>query len=220
MANLLVDAFTRADSAVSPGSPTTGGPYTAAVATWGISSNALYTATSTAASALTFPAAIDVDFQAVITVGSFTPNPSIMIRRIDANNFWWLAWATATQVGLYRVVGGTAGLRAPFFTFSGTAPLTLRLVGFGRTIDAYANGTRFASVEDEALVSATTTCGFRHNSSTAVRYDDALAVDSAAYAGATTVLSSDSLFSGTRVDRTSQLWKGRDRASLDDAAAA
>lgn len=218
----LTDTFTRADSAVSPGSPTTGGPYTAALGTWGISSNQLYCATSTSNGQITWPAAIDTD--ATVTINATGANGTgLIVRRIDASNYWFFGTGTNGQLSVIRVVA--AGFAAAIRWSLGAAPtlpVTIRLRCIGSVIHAYVNGVLVYSGEDDAFASATATSGLRASSTVAARFDNLTVADSSAIGslGAGSVLNLSTLASGVPQSFSGHVYKGRDRKTDDTAAAA
>lgn len=215
MATLYADSFTRANDVTNVGSPTTGGPYTERVGTtWGINANQLYTSTSVTDGLITFPAAIDVDFQAVLNVDA---DSGLVFRYVDTSNFWLLSNSTGL-VRLYKKSGGTYYIRANFN--APTFPLTLRVVTKGIRIECYSAGVHRGVFEDDAYAAATATCGFRMNSSTAGRFDDAIAIDSAAGPSAAIVTTTFDTNYGAVGVGAAHVYKGRDRKTDDTSIAA
>lgn len=218
MATLITDAFTRADSATVPGSPSAGGPYTVRLGTWGISSNQLYPVTSTANAHLTFPAAIDFDISVTMNVVGATCG--IIGRWIDASNYWLLAVSTTPLLSIQRSVAGTFQIESGIYTLP-TPPYTIRFVGRGRYLYGYVGSVLVAITEDFAYPSATTTCGLRCTANTTSRFDDLSGVDSSALSSGTfkevTPLNLPSTVPQTR---GAHILKGRDRKSLDTTSAA
>lgn len=211
MAILLTDDFNRANSTTAPGTPTAGGPYTVRAGTWGINANQLYTSASTAASLLTFPAAVNVDFSAKLaTLGG---TPGLMVRYVDAANYW-LASVFGGAWLLQRRIAGTN-------TTIATGPVAAagdvaRVVAFGGEIYLIINGKLVTQADDPWQAAATAVAGFYINSSTAARFDDASAVDATAVPGN---LSAANLLTDQRIPTAREtgayIYKGRDTAILD-----
>lgn len=210
---LYQDTFNRANSTNVPGTPAVGGPYTVRTGTWGISNNQLYNSVSTAESQMTFPGVIDPDFQVKIrTLGN---HPGLMWRWVDANNFWLLTMGSAPN--LWRRVGGT------YVQFTSGLPAsiagdTYRVVAQGKYIKVLRNGKTIASVEDPWFSSATATMGYRFNSDTTARLDDAFlgpAPTESLSADVPTIDTPD----GAQ-DPGAFLYKGRDTKLADEGAVA
>ena len=174
MTTYLQDAVTRANSTTVPGPPDVGGPYTAAIGTWGVSTNRIYTSASTANSLLTFPAAINVDFQAFVTYGTAN-STGIAVRVIDSLNYWTLGRSAAGVIGLMRVVAGTATGFSDSIAFTTSA--TVRLVTHDRKIYPYVNGVLIGEIDDQWYSAATSTAALRCPSATNNFFDDLIAVD-------------------------------------------
>lgn len=210
---LLQDNFDRANSTNVPGAPQIGGPYTARVGTWGINTNGLYTSVSTAKSTLTFPASVDVDFQAKATLVTGA-RVGLVVRWVDNNNFWMAskdnnAWQLAHYSGgVYsNVAAGPTWVTGDL----------VRIVAVGRMLYLYVNGKLAAQVEDSFYASATAICGFHMDAASAsYRWDDALAVDSALPApdGSVATLRDPAML-GSALQTSSFLYRGRDSKSLD-----
>lgn len=167
MAILLQDSLTRANSTTSPGSPDgSGGPYTAAVGTWGINSNGLYTPTSTANAILTYPAAFNVDIQAVLGVNA---SGMLLARYADANNWIGFGWVSASRIGFLISAGGATFNPAVLVTSA--VPYSLRLVTFGQYLYAWVNGVMFQYMDPNYRSTDRTTAGFRISSSTTTRFN-------------------------------------------------
>lgn len=201
MTNWLTDDFNRANSTTVVGSPSVGGPYTQQVGTWGISGNTLYTSASTANSQLTFPAAINLDLSAtfVVSGGSTVSASQLMFRWVDVSNFWMFGRVGTGLVAFTHVAAGVSTQVTASIAF--TDGQALRVVAFGKYLYGFIAGVLVATVEDQYYASAGTPAGFRSNSNTSTRIDDASAVD------ATTVPSGW----GSAL----ALYKGRDTTALD-----
>lgn len=207
------DDFTRANSTSTPGTPNVGGPYTLRNGTsWGINSNQLYTAVSTAEAQITVPGEIDLDFQ--VKIKAVGTSPGLMFRWIDTSNFWLITFGTTTP-GLYR---RTAGAYTQFATFKTAAVNDVyRVVCRGRYITVLRNGRSIATQEDLWASQATATVGFRLNSDITSRLDDAILLPALE-----DPLTSDApvLTTNTARDLDSFLYKGRDTKIADQGAVA
>lgn len=224
MATFLTDTFTRGNSTTSPGTPETGGPYTAAAGTWGINSNALYTSASLANAVLTYPAARDIDVTAKFLTASDASG--IVLRYVDLNNYWTLYQPVGTAA-LWTLARRVAGALATMWTGPVMAAGDIaRVVAFGSTIYVFINGKFYGSVADPwaAVPSATCPAGFYIASSTAAHFDDVTAVDTTAIpagsgdGGNATVLTDQRIPAARQTN--AYIYKGRDTAALDTIGAA
>lgn len=212
MATLLTDDFNRANSTTSPGTPSAGGPYTVRAGTWGINSNQLYTSASTAASLVTFPAAVDVDVS--IKVATLGGTPGVVVRYVDTSNYW----LASNVSGTWTLQRRTAGTLTTYAT--GPAAATgdvARVVALGKVVYLLLNGKLVAQADDPWQTVATAVAGFYINSSTAARLDDASAADAAAVPGISGT--GAQLLTDQRIPTARQtgayIYKGRDTAVLD-----
>lgn len=224
MATLLSDTFNRANSTTVPGTPATGGPYTAAAGTWGILSNALYTSASLANAVLTFPAARDIDVTATfVTVSDAS---GIVFRYVDLNNYWVLYQPTGigAQWTLARRVAGTL-----INQWSGPAMASgdvARVVAFGPGIYVFINGRFYGSVSDmwATIPAANSPAGFYIASSTVAQFDAATALDATAIPAGIGDGGSANVLTDQRIPAARAtgafIYKGRDTAALDTIGAA
>jgi hypothetical protein len=210
------DDFDRADSASSPGSPVEGGPYTVVAGTWGISGGALYTSASTAEAMITFPGLVDADF--TLTVGAYGTNGGLMFRYIDASNTWLLNWS-ATQISLWRRVGGTWTQKGNTWAKATVAGDILRLLTVGRTILIYRNGVEILNADDEFYNVATATMGYRNYNDTTMRLDEGILHPGVLPTSSGDLVIPDRIATAPTYGQ-GHLYKGRDTKLADQGAVA
>lgn len=167
-----VDNFNRADSAVSPGTPSDGlGGYSgASFGTWGISGNAAYCATSTFHGVLFMETSLaDVTVQATLTVAG--SDSGICGRVVDTSNYIVAAANSTTGIKLFKRVSGTfTQLGSTYVTpLANNDVLALRMDGSDLTV--FVNGVSIITATDAAFSTATMH-GLRANNDTAVRFED------------------------------------------------
>lgn len=210
MATLLSDTFTRADSTTSPGTPDTGGPYTAVTGTWGISSNKLYVPTAGATNVLTVPAAANLTAQVTVTgTSSFGTFGGLVFRYVDASNYWyWVTNAGYYGPTLYRRVAGSNTQLTNQFGSTWTDNFTLKVEAYGNAIYCSVNGALKVVLDDGTFSTATTAGFLTNNSSTAPRLDDATFADLSAHPS--------SLNGSSNI----HVYKGRDLNTDDTGSAA
>lgn len=215
MATLLSDAFTRADSTTTPGTPDVGGPYTVRAGTFGISSNRLYCPTpngSGSGSHLTFPAASNVDISATLPVTLSGNALSLICRWQDASNMWM---ATVTNGGMFlrRVQAGSY----VNYVVSSQIPEVgdvLRFLALGRDLYVFLNGRLKMWSIDQRYNNTYTVAGVQllDNSQ---RIDDLLAVD-ATMPNIDGYLDDDPYAVADPEERLAFLYKGRNTKALDE----
>lgn len=220
MAVLLTDDFNRTASTTVLGGPVTGGPYTVRVGTWGVIGNQAYTSASVANSHVTFPAAVDVDIQATIPVQG--NSLGLIVRWVDASNFWYFGW----QISTWALLRNTAGTLQQFST-SSPVPVNgdvLRCIAYGRSLYGFVNGRLMCWCEDQFFSAATATSGFRINSNTTLRIDDLTASDAVGIPGdgGTATMRDDvaSFIASSDYDPVGAVYKGRDSAAADAGSVA
>ncbi len=221
MVTYLSDDFNRANNASSPGSPAIGGPYTAVVGTWGITSNHLYVSTSLTGQILTCPGAADIDFGVDIAVLPGTNDAGLLFRYSDANNYWEYYCDSGKPVLRKKVAGTLVNVWvAPVAAI--VAGDKIRVVAKGSKIYCFIKGTTLAFVTDDTFNQAATVIGFRNTNAIAAELDNALAVTPPA--DPTGVDMHAALFQAlddTGVSGYTPLagfpYKGRDTAALDAA---
>lgn len=182
MAVLLSDAFTRADSTTSPGSPDVGGPYTVVTGTAGISSNRLYFPTvstsGTFGSYLTFPADDEVDMQVSIPViGASSNRVGLLFRYASATSSWFWGWSTSDYVLSHL---GTTSFTALNTEVSPTNGDVLRVVAKGNRIFGWLNGNLVATAYDHLWNASTDTTAGVVIQNTSTRMDDLTVSDAEA----------------------------------------
>ena len=155
------DTFTRANSATSLGTATSGQTWVASVGTWGITSNTAYIPTPVAnASNIAYIAAIKSDGTFQVTVADsagVNDNAALVLRYVDASNYLNLTLdGFSGAVLLQKVVAGTATTVATAAaTFPTTASQVLTVVASGSSYVCKLNGTTVFSATDTALNTAT-----------------------------------------------------------------
>lgn len=210
------DTFNRANSATSAGTPEVGGPYTVRAGTWGIISNALYTAVTNAEAQITFPAYVDLDF--TVTVDVFGSNGGILFRWVDTNNCWLVNWASG-GIQLNRRVAGSWMVQSSLYTPARAPGDTVRVVAIGRLIQVFHNTKRIIVAEDPFFGVATATAGFRLSSDSTSRVGSAAVVAAAALAPGSGQAFEDEP-EGAGRDPGAHLYKGRDTKIADEGAVA
>lgn len=222
MAVLLSDDFDRANSTTSLGSPVAGGPYTVSGGTWGINNGEAYLSTPSAGGQVTFPAAFNVEISYRLAVATSSQvSPGVMIRWIDATNFWFIGRGSNNgYFAIWRCAGGTFAQATP------DAPAVLndiiRVVAYGDQIALYVNGVQRGLVTDQWAASTTaTTAGMRNGGTSTGRWDSLLVQDVTApinyWGAAPEVALSPVAHADASIPQASSLYKGRDTALADES---
>lgn len=177
---IALDAFTRADSAVSLGTADIGGAWTANVGTWGISSNKAYcptpdgVATQVATLSTGVPnATVSATFTGT-GIGTGTAMPWLIFRFVDTSNYLLVSAQSATTIEIFKKIAGS-------FTQIGTAAHVWAsgqrvMVTFnGSSIVTFVDGVQRATASDSALSTATRHgIGGTTTLDASVRFDDFL----------------------------------------------
>jgi hypothetical protein len=163
---ILVDTFTRADSASSIGSletPVT--PWIVAIGTWGISSNKGYCASAVNTGAVTGNriyadcGVVDYTYEVDCYVGSAGTTLDVLFRYVDANNYWAAEIdVVAMRIKLYkRIAGSTTIISSPgiAFTFVPTTTYRIKIITSGNSISVYVDNVLKTSTSDAALGTST-----------------------------------------------------------------
>ncbi len=165
------DAFTRADSNTTMGTPTDGGSdWEDAAGTWGIQTNAGAMISATAQGTIVLESSVaDVDVQCTIPV--LNSDMGIIARETDSSNYLMFA-AIAGGVGwkLYKRVAGTftqLGSTATGNTANGDV---LKITANGTSVTGYVNGVSKVAVTESFNLTATKH-GIRANSDVTTRFD-------------------------------------------------
>ena len=156
---IWADAFTRADSAVTPGTAESGGTYTVSSGTWGISSNRLYPVTSgrLLAAAGTTEHVASVRFTDITT----SIQQWLIGRAVDGANYWRVGVTSPTASGsqtlaLQNVVSGAVGaINKGISTFQRGD--TVAIEAAGSLLRIYVNGF---PVHEELCITAATGASF------------------------------------------------------------
>jgi hypothetical protein len=107
MAN-RTDSYNRANSAVTPNSPSdAAGDYTVAAGTWGISSNQGYCPTSATPAAIVLESSTS-SVEVQVTIATKDGNAGLCARYSDVNNHWmFYTDAGGDRTRLYKLVAGS-----------------------------------------------------------------------------------------------------------------
>jgi hypothetical protein len=141
------DDFNRADNASALGTPSDGGASWSALAgTWGIASNVAYKVNAGDAQefAVLEASSANVEVQATISTLNSDSAPGIVVRAVDANNFWNAqitgSGLGATRVQLYKFSSGS-----PTSMGTSTAAVTagdvIKVRASGNSIEVFNNGS-------------------------------------------------------------------------------
>lgn len=146
----ILDTFTRADNAASLGNDekTVPSAWTANTGVWGILTNRAYTAAATALANATMDAGVsDVIAQISIPVLPGANACGMILRRVDANNYW-VAQVSNGNIFLTKYVAGApTNVLGPFAAVAGDA-ITVIADGTGWTLRQ--NGVQKGTAVDAA----------------------------------------------------------------------
>ena len=185
IAALGYDRFQRADSAVTLGSATIGGAWTAHTGTWGISGLSAYCAVRAGDSVASVAVgAADHTVHCDVTPNNVGAQPGVVGRVVDANNYW-LALPSAPNAsptltlfkrvaGSYTSVGDTA---MPAGSFAVGQPVRLSLKFVGNAITVFVDGVQKITATDADLNTAVR-AGLRTNDALASAWNDFVVVAS------------------------------------------
>lgn len=173
------DTFNRADGAV--GSTSTGSkPWTTTVSGFAIAGNELsLTGITTSGQMFIDPGAPDVRVQATVkaaTGAAATMGGGILVRYIDAANFWWLSTrVSGSSVGC-RFWKQVAGSPTAVGTSSSVAVVpgdVVKVEADGNDLVGYVNNVEVARVTGDTHANTGTKVGFfGHTQGTGTRWDD------------------------------------------------
>jgi hypothetical protein len=153
----LGDLVNRADSAVTPGTATSGQTWTVEAGTMGVSSNAIY-GTSTVNQRCVIEAGLaDGEFGFTFKVSPSTSEQGwLVFRSADANNFWRFG-AAGTVLHVQKVVAGTLTTAATFLGVQvpGRPGVRLKVRCRGDQITAFVDDMPLGTVNDATHSSAT-----------------------------------------------------------------
>jgi hypothetical protein len=201
----LYDLVSRPDSAVSPGTPDYGGPYTVRSGTAGVQTTRLYAVANE--TVVTFPAAADVLFE--VTLEADPGDFSLLLRYKDLSNYW-MFHLTNSAASIYRRKAGSfyqmayAGYRPPIGA-------TLQVLALGDDLFWGWDDKWYLSVKDEYPDALATDAGLRFaNTSARVDVLSAIASSAVLLTGAVT----DEQFAAA-TQEAALLYKGRDTKTLD-----
>lgn len=140
------DTFVRTDSAVSLGTATSGGTYTASSGTWGISTNRAYPVSSgrVLAAAGTTNHEVSCKFEDMTT----SIQQWLICRAVDSANYWRVGVVSPSASGsqtlaLQSVVAGSVSINTAIGRFQRGDTVTLR--ASGRVLTVLVNGVRVTS---------------------------------------------------------------------------
>lgn len=140
------DTFVRGDSAVSLGTATSGGTYTASSGTWGISTNRAYPVSSgrVLAAAGTTEHEVSCEFEDMTT----SIQQWLICRAVDGSNYWRCGVVSPSASGvqtlaLQSIVAGNFSVNVAIGRFQRGDTVTLR--ASGRVLIVLVNGVRVAS---------------------------------------------------------------------------
>jgi hypothetical protein len=175
-AQTVTDIFTRADSAVTLGSPTLGAAYTALRGTWGIATNKGYHTTT--APIDDGVAVIDSGFADFIMTCDVTTSGTasktyagLVFRALDASNRWRVAIRSSGETFLTKMVAGVNTHIISTFTFAVSTTYSLKVIALGNAISFYINNTLVSSTTD-AFNNTQTSHGLYLNGGAATDFDD------------------------------------------------
>jgi hypothetical protein len=175
----VLDTFTRADATSPLGTADSGQTWTAAVGTWGISSNQAYTSAANSSGSQGALAVVDAgtaDCTITLDVNNVSVSNTqggIVFRYVDNSNFWCFIRydnGGTQQWYLDRIVGGSSTAVATANAGSGTTD-TLQVLLSGSSIVCKLNGTTVTTQTDSTFVTATKH-GLNIYNSTGVRLDN------------------------------------------------
>ena len=140
------DLFTRADSAVSLGTSTSGVAWTADGGTFGISTNRGYQPGNTGFARAWVPGVADGIVESDITIGA-SKNVGLMVRRQDANNFIrvWLNGGNQISIQTWVAGGFGATIIQTGFTFNVGTTYRIRVGFMGNMYMVWINGANVFS---------------------------------------------------------------------------
>jgi len=171
MTTYYADSFTRANSTTVPGTPDTGGPYTAQVGTWGINANQLYQPVSTSSAVLTVPIA-SADFDATFQFSGSPGGNSVgfLFRYSNATTFM-LVYVSNGTLFIQRRVSGTGTVLATL----GSTVVTdnYRVVAKGTRIQIFLNSVLVFQCDDDFNLTQAVV-GWWISTTTSARIDNAL----------------------------------------------
>jgi len=165
------DSVNRVDSAVAPGTATSGAAWTAQTATSGVSSKALYAVASVNTRA-TLPAGIsDGEFGCTVKTAPGGSLEAYLIFRFSATNNYWRFGLASSGLAIQSVEAGaivtnTGPLNMPYAAFKDGD--RLKVICSGNTITAYVNDVQMSTVTS-AFNNTATIYGFQ-TTSTATRF--------------------------------------------------
>lgn len=186
-APLVLDRFSRADSASSLGSGEIGGAWTAHAGTWGVNGGSGYCAARAGADSV---ASIDTGtanhtVYADITPGYLGAQPGLLGRVSDENNFWLALPGAANgspqTVSLWKRVAGTytqvqGAVSLPTGTLCIGQPARFAMKFSGNTIQVFINGVMYINQANQTSLNTNTRVGFRVNDDFQNRWSNLVAL--------------------------------------------